>query len=265
LQLLNFESGVMSVNNSGKIESEEIILDTIEEAIEDIRLGKIIIVVDDDDRENEGDMICASACVTSELITFMSREARGLICISLPGKRCDELNLGMMVKENTALHQTAFTVSVDLIGYGCTTGISSHDRAKTILALINPATRPEELGAPGHLFPLKTRDGGVLERPGHTEAASDFAALAGHGPSGVLVEILNDDGSMARLPDLRKVADKFGMKLVSILKTLSRTAWRTNVDRLRGSFSCFSLQLQNVKRKLPFEFCIFNDQSFSKI
>jgi len=197
-------------------EADTVALDTIEEAIEDIRQGKIIIVVDDDDRENEGDMICASACVTPEIITFMSKHARGLICVSLTEKRCTELNLPMMVKENTAIYQTAFTVSVDLIGHGCTTGISSHDRAKTILALINPNTDPKELATPGHLFPLKIKAGGVLERPGHTEAASDFASLAGFEPSGVLVEVLSEDGSMARLPALRKVADNFGMKLVSI-------------------------------------------------
>lgn len=191
-------------------------LDKIEEAIEDIKKGKIIIVVDDEDRENEGDMICASQSVTPEIINFMTKEARGLICISLTEARCDELGLNMMVGSNTSTHATPFTVSVDLLGHGCTTGISAHDRAKTIQALVDPNTKPEELGRPGHIFPLKARSGGVLRRTGHTEAAMDFARLAGFKPSGVLVEVLKDDGSMARLPDLRIIADKFGMKLVSI-------------------------------------------------
>lgn len=194
----------------------EVTLDSIESAIEDVRAGKIIIVVDDADRENEGDMICAAECVTPEIITFMSKEARGLICISLTEQRCAELALPMMVKENTSLHHTAFTVSVDLIGQGCTTGISSHDRAKTICALVDPKTTTNDLATPGHLFPIMAKNGGVLERPGHTEAASDFAVLAGFKPSGVLVEVLKDDGSMARLPDLRKVADQHNLKLVSI-------------------------------------------------
>lgn len=194
----------------------EVTLDSIESAIEDVRAGKIIIVVDDADRENEGDMICAAECVTPEIITFMSKEARGVICISLTEQRCAELALPMMVKENTSLHHTAFTVSVDLIGQGCTTGISSHDRAKTICALVDPKTTTNDLATPGHLFPIMAKNGGVLERPGHTEAASDFAVLAGFKPSGVLVEVLKDDGSMARLPDLRKVADQHNLKLVSI-------------------------------------------------
>lgn len=205
----------MTINSKVEIETE-IVLDSIEAAIEDIRAGKIIIVADDADRENEGDMICAAECITPEIINFMSKEARGLICISLAEERCKELGLPIMVKENTAIHHTAFTVSVDLIGYGCTTGISSHDRAKTILALVNPETVPSELATPGHLFPIKPKAGGVLARAGHTEAASDFAALAGFKSSGVLVEVLNDDGSMARLPELRKIADQHKMKLVTI-------------------------------------------------
>ncbi|TAG56969.1 MAG: bifunctional 3,4-dihydroxy-2-butanone-4-phosphate synthase/GTP cyclohydrolase II [Cytophagales bacterium] len=191
-------------------------LDKIEEAISEIKKGKIIIVVDDEDRENEGDMICASDLVTAEIINFMTKEARGLICVSLTEERCDELGLEMMVGNNTSTHSTPFTVSVDLLGFGCTTGISAQDRAKTIRALVDPNTKNEDLGKPGHIFPLKAKNGGVLRRTGHTEATLDFARLAGLSPSGVLVEVLKEDGTMARLPDLRFIADKFGMKLVSI-------------------------------------------------
>jgi 3,4-dihydroxy 2-butanone 4-phosphate synthase / GTP cyclohydrolase II len=191
-------------------------LDTVEEAIEAIRQGKIIIVADDEDRENEGDMICASEAMTPELTNFMIREGRGLMCVSLTEERCQELGLSMMVGSNTATHETPFTVSVDLLGQGCTTGISAQDRAKTILSLVNPATKPEDLGRPGHIFPLKAKKEGVLRRTGHTEAAMDFASLAGFQPSGVLIEVLNEDGTMARLPDLRKIADKFDLKLVTI-------------------------------------------------
>lgn len=191
-------------------------LDTIESAIEDIRNGKIIVVVDDEDRENEGDFICAAEKTTPEMVNFMVREGRGLMCAPLTGERCEELELHMMVGNNTAEHQTAFTVSVDLLGHGCTTGISASDRAKTIQALVNKDTKPEELGRPGHIFPLRAADGGVLRRTGHTEAAIDLARLAGLQPVGVLIEILNEDGSMARLPELRKIADKFDLKLISI-------------------------------------------------
>ena len=191
-------------------------LDKIEEAIEAIKRGEIIIVVDDEDRENEGDMICASESVTPEIINFMTKEARGLICCAITESRCEELGLELMVGKNTAQYETPFTISVDLLGHGCTTGISASDRSKTIQALVNPATKSEELGRPGHIFPLKAKPEGVLRRSGHTEAAMDFARLAGFQPSGVLVEVLSDDGSMARLPELRKVADKFGLKLVSI-------------------------------------------------
>ncbi|TAF76159.1 MAG: bifunctional 3,4-dihydroxy-2-butanone-4-phosphate synthase/GTP cyclohydrolase II [Bacteroidetes bacterium] len=191
-------------------------LDRIEEAIEEIKKGKIIIVVDDEDRENEGDMICAAECATPEIINFMTKEARGLICVSLTEQRCDELGLQMMVGNNTSTHTTPFTVSVDLLGYGCTTGISAQDRSKTVMALVNPNTKNDELGKPGHIFPLKAKSGGVLRRTGHTEATMDFARLAGFKPAGVLVEVLKEDGEMARLPDLRKIANKFGMKLVSI-------------------------------------------------
>ena len=191
-------------------------LDSIESAIEDIRQGKLVIVVDDEDRENEGDFIAASRCVTPEVINFMSKHGRGLICISLLEERCDELGLDLMVNNNTALHETAFTISVDLLGHGCTTGISAHDRAKTVQALIDPQTRPEDLGKPGHIFPLRAKKGGVLRRAGHTEAAVDLARLAGFEPSGVLVEIMNDDGTMARLPQLMEIAKKFDFKIVSI-------------------------------------------------
>src|SRR6476619_924018 len=191
-------------------------LDTIESAIEDIKAGKLVIVVDDEDRENEGDFIAAAEKVTPEVINFMSKYGRGLICAPLTEDRCDELKLDLMVNNNTSLHETAFTVSVDLLGHGCTTGISAHDRAKTVQALINPKTKPSDLGRPGHIFPLRAKKGGVLRRAGHTEAAVDLARLAGFEPSGVLVEIMNDDGTMARLPQLIEIAKKFDFKIISI-------------------------------------------------
>lgn len=191
-------------------------LNNIKEAIEAISEGKIIIVVDDENRENEGDFICAAEYVTPEIVNFMATHGRGLICASITEERCEELQLDLMVGKNTASFDTPFTVSVDLLGHGCSTGISASDRAKTIRALVDPETKPEELGKPGHIFPLKAKGGGVLRRAGHTEAAIDFPRLAGLRPAGVLVEIMNEDGSMARLPDLRKVADRFQLKLVSI-------------------------------------------------
>jgi 3,4-dihydroxy 2-butanone 4-phosphate synthase/GTP cyclohydrolase II len=191
-------------------------LNTIESAIEDLKGGKLVIVVDDEDRENEGDFITASRNVTPEVINFMSKYGRGLICVPMLEDRCNELGLELMVNNNTALHETAFTVSVDLLGHGCTTGISAHDRAKTVQALIDPATKPEDLGKPGHIFPLRAKKGGVLRRAGHTEATVDLARLAGFEPSGVLVEIMNDDGSMARLPELMEIAKKFDFKIISI-------------------------------------------------
>ena len=191
-------------------------LNTIEEAIEDIRQGKIIIVVDDEDRENEGDFIAAAEKVTPEMINFMATHGRGLICAPLTEARCNELDLNLMVTNNTVLHETQFTVSVDLKGHGCTTGISVHDRAKTILSLVDDDTKPEDLGRPGHIFPLRAKQGGVLRRTGHTEAAIDLARLAGLKPAGSLVEILNEDGSMARLPQLMEVAKRFDLKIVSI-------------------------------------------------
>jgi 3,4-dihydroxy 2-butanone 4-phosphate synthase/GTP cyclohydrolase II len=204
-------------------------LDKIEDAIIDIREGKIIIVVDDEDRENEGDMICASEAITPELVNFMIKEARGLMCVSLTEERCLALGLEMMVDQNTTSHETPFTVSVDLLGNGCTTGISAGDRSKTIKALVDFNTKPTDLGRPGHIFPLKSKSEGVLRRTGHTEASMDFAKLAGFQPSGVLIEVLNDNGSMARLPDLRKIADKFDLKLVTIKDLIE---YRLNTESL---------------------------------
>lgn len=204
-------------------------LDRIEDAIQDIKLGKIIIVADDEDRENEGDMICASEAITPELVNFMIKEARGLMCVSLTEERCLALGLEMMVDQNTTSHETPFTVSVDLLGNGCTTGISAGDRSKTIKALVDFNTKPTDLGRPGHIFPLKSKSEGVLRRTGHTEASMDFAKLAGFQPSGVLIEVLNDNGSMARLPDLRKIADKFDLKLVTIKDLIE---YRLNTESL---------------------------------
>lgn len=196
--------------------SKEFQLDSIESAIEDIRNGKMIIVVDDEDRENEGDFLAAAECVTPEMINFMAREGRGLICVPLTEERCAELDLNLMVGKNTATYETAFTVSVDLLTQGVTTGISASDRSKTVKALADTNTLPSELGKPGHIFPLKAKTGGVLRRAGHTEAAIDFARMAGFSPAGCIVEILNEDGTMARLPDLVEVAKKHNLKLVTI-------------------------------------------------
>ena len=204
-------------------------LDTIESALEDLRQGKLLIVVDDEDRENEGDFITAAHNVTPEIINFMSKHGRGLICAPITEQRCDELNLNLMVQNNTVLHQTPFTVSVDLRGHGCTTGISAHDRAKTVQALINPDTKPDDLGRPGHIFPLRARNEGVLRRAGHTEATVDLARLAGFEPAGVLVEIMNDDGTMARLPELREIAKKFDLKIISIKDLIE---YRLRTERL---------------------------------
>lgn len=198
------------------IAADRISLDPIEEAIEDIREGKLIIVVDDEDRENEGDFVCAARFATPEIINFMAREGRGLICVPLTEERCHELGLELMVNENTDRHGTAFTVSVDLKGHGVTTGISAQDRARTIQALLDETTQPADLSRPGHIFPLIAKENGVLRRTGHTEAAIDFSRLAGFEPAGVIVEIMNEDGTMARLPQLRQIADKHKLKLVSI-------------------------------------------------
>lgn len=214
-------------------------LNTIEEAIEDIKGGKMVIVVDDENRENEGDFIAAAEMVTPEMINFMATNGRGLICAPLTETRCEELDLELMVGKNTVLHNTQFTVSVDLIGHGCTTGISTHDRAKTVKALTSNETKSEDLGRPGHIFPLRAKDGGVLRRTGHTEAAIDLARLAGLQPAGLLVEILNEDGSMARLPQLLDVAKKFDLKIVSIENLV---AYRMNHDSLIDKIEDFGVE-----------------------
>ncbi|MEZ2414441.1 3,4-dihydroxy-2-butanone-4-phosphate synthase [Muriicola sp. E247] len=218
---------------------KEIRLNTIEEAIEDIRNGKVVIVVDDENRENEGDFIAAAEKVSPEMINFMAKHGRGLICTPLTESRCEELDLSMMVQNNTVLHHTQFTVSVDLIGHGCTTGISVHDRAKTIKALVDSETKPHHLGRPGHIFPLRAKNGGVLRRTGHTEAAVDLARLAGFQPAGILVEILNEDGTMARLPHLAEVAKKFDLKLISIEDLV---AYRMQHDSLIVKKECFDVE-----------------------
>ena len=191
-------------------------MNSIQEAIDDLRKGKVIIVVDDEDRENEGDFVVAAEHATPEVVNFMARHGRGLICVPLTEARCAELNLEMMVTNNTSSHETPFTVSVDLLGYGCTTGISASDRSKTIRALVNQEIKPEEFGRPGHIFPLKAKNGGVLRRAGHTEATIDLARLAGFSSAGALVEIMNEDGTMARLPELLEFAKNFDLKIVSI-------------------------------------------------
>ncbi len=196
-------------------------LNTIPEAVEAIRRGEIIIVVDDEDRENEGDFVAAAEMVTPEMVNFMATHGRGLLCTPITEERCEELELDLMVGKNTATHETPFTVSVDLLGNGCTTGISASDRAKTIKALVNAETKPEDLGRPGHIFPLKAKNRGVLRRAGHTEAAVDLAKLAGLYPAGVLIEIMNEDGTMARLPELAVLAERFNLKLITIKDLIS--------------------------------------------
>ena len=198
------------------MEHSGIQLNTIEEAIAEIQAGRVVIVVDDENRENEGDFLTAARNMTPELVNFMAKEGRGLICVPMAEDRCRELGIEMMVNNNTATHATAFTVSVDLLGYGCTTGISASDRSKTIQALIHPSTKPEELGKPGHIFPLVAKAGGVLRRAGHTEAAVDLSVLAGFEPAGCIVEILKEDGEMARLPELLEIARKLDLKIISI-------------------------------------------------
>jgi len=213
-------------------------LDTIPEALEDLRKGKLIIVVDDEDRENEGDFITAAETITPEVVNFMAKFGRGLICVALSDQRSKELRLDKMVSQNTSMHETQFTVSVDLLGHGCTTGISAGDRAKTIQAIVNESTKPEELGRPGHIFPLIARDGGVLKRAGHTEACVDLMNLAGMKPVAALVEIMNDDGSMARLYDLFDIADKFDMKIISVQDLI---AYRLKNESLVTLEECVSL------------------------
>ena len=207
----------------------ELQLNTIEEAIEAIKAGQVIIVVDDEDRENEGDFICAAECITPEIINFMATHGRGLICTPIDEKRADELDLPMMVNSNTALHETAFTVSIDLIGRGCTTGISAYDRSTGIKAMIDPTIKGEDFARPGHIFPLRAKTGGVLRRTGHTEATIDLARMAGYYPAGVLVEILNEDGTMARLPQLMEISKKFDLKIISIKDLV---AYRMQTERI---------------------------------
>ncbi|MBN2487084.1 MAG: bifunctional 3,4-dihydroxy-2-butanone-4-phosphate synthase/GTP cyclohydrolase II [Bacteroidales bacterium] len=221
-------------------------LNTIDEAVDDIRAGKLVIVVDDEDRENEGDFIAAAEFVTPEMVNFMTIYGRGLMCCPLSEERCAELELDMMVKVNTSMHATPFTVSVDLIGPGCGTGISAADRAKTINALVDQKTKPEDLGRPGHIFPLRARSRGVLRRAGHTEAAVDLTKLAGLKPGAVLIEIMNEDGSMARMPDLIKIADKFNLKIITIKDLIAHQLKRE------------SLIIRGVKAKLPTEFGEFD-------
>ncbi|MDR1592899.1 MAG: bifunctional 3,4-dihydroxy-2-butanone-4-phosphate synthase/GTP cyclohydrolase II [Prevotellaceae bacterium] len=220
----------------------DINLNTIDEALEDIRQGKIIIVVDDEDRENEGDFIVAAEKITPETVNFMITHGRGLLCAPLPESRCEELGLEMMVGENTAPHQTPFTVAVDLLGHGCTTGISASDRAKTIQALVDSTTKSEDLGRPGHIFPLKARERGVLRRAGHTEAVVDLTRMAGMKPGGALVEILNEDGTMARLPQLFEISKKFGIKIIAIKDLI---AYRLRTE---------SIVARGAKVKMPTEF-----------
>lgn len=228
-------------------------LDRIEDAIEEVRKGRMIIVVDDEDRENEGDFITAAKNVTPEIINFMSTHGRGLICAPLIEDRCAELNLQPMVVDNTSLHETAFTVSIDLLGNGCTTGISAHDRAKTIQSLIDPLTKPEDLGRPGHIFPLRAMKGGVLRRAGHTEATIDIARLAGFAPAGVLVEIMNEDGSMARVPQLKEIAKRFNLKMISIK------------DLIEYRLKTESLIEEEVRVKMPTKYGVFELIAFRQV
>lgn len=230
-------------------------LDRIEDALEDIRNGKLVIVVDDEDRENEGDFVTSARNVTPEIINFMSKHGRGLICMPITETRANELKLDLMVSDNTALHATPFTVSVDLLGHGCTTGISAHDRAATVQAIINPDTKPEDLGRPGHIFPLRGKNGGVLRRTGHTEATIDLARLAGHEDAGVLVEIMNEDGTMARLPQLREIANQHNLKLISIkdliayrlsIETLIREEVRVDMPTKYGMFELITYTQLNT-------------------
>jgi 3,4-dihydroxy 2-butanone 4-phosphate synthase/GTP cyclohydrolase II len=204
-------------------------LNSVEEAIEDIRLGKLLIVVDDEDRENEGDFICSAELITPEIVNFMAKHGRGLICAALPEERCEELDLNLMVGNNTSIHETQFTVTVDLLNEETTTGVSAFDRALTIKALVDPSTRPTDLGRPGHIFPLKAKSKGVLRRAGHTEAVVDLTRFANLRPGGALVEIMNDDGSMARLNDLVKIREKFEIKIIAIKDLIKYTLERDSI------------------------------------
>jgi 3,4-dihydroxy 2-butanone 4-phosphate synthase / GTP cyclohydrolase II len=207
----------------------DIILNSIEEGIEDIKLGKLLIVVDDEDRENEGDFICSAELITPEMVNFMAKHGRGLICAALPEERCEELDLNLMVGNNTSIHETQFTVTVDLLNEETTTGVSAFDRALTIKALVDPSTKPTDLGRPGHIFPLKAKSKGVLRRAGHTEAVVDLTRFANLRPGGALVEIMNDDGSMARLNDLVKIREKFNIKIIAIKDLIKYTLERDSI------------------------------------
>ena len=230
---------------------KEFELNSIPEAVEAVRRGELIIVVDDEDRENEGDFIAAAEMVTPEMVNFITKHGRGLVCAPITEERCDELELEMMVGNNTSSHETPFTVSVDLLGYGCTTGISATDRAKTLNALANPDLKPEELGRPGHIFPLKARSRGVLRRAGHTEAAVDLVRMAGLNPAGMLIEIMNDDGSMARLPELMEIAKRFNLKIISIKDLIN---YRLQSESLIERGSEVFLPTRHGKfRIIPFE------------
>ncbi len=228
-------------------------LHSIEEAIADIKAGKLAIVVDDESRENEGDFITAARNATPELVNFMAKEGRGLMCAPLSDDICRRLNLDMMVTENTSVHSTPFTVSVDLLGHGCTTGISAHDRSKTLQSFVNPDTKPHDLGRPGHIFPLKAQTGGVLRRAGHTEASVDLAVLAGFEPAAVLIEIMNEDGSMARLPELMKIAEKHDLKIVSI----------EDLIKYRIAKEC--LIKEEVRVKMPTKWGVFELIAFRQL
>jgi len=225
---------------------------TIEEAIQDIKVGKVVIVIDDENRENEGDFVAAAEMATTEMINFMATHGRGLICTPLLESRCQELGLELMIGKNTAAYETPFTISVDLMGHGCTTGISASDRAKTVKALVDPNINPDELGKPGHIFPLKAREGGVLRRAGHTEAAVDLARLAGLEPAGVIVEILSEDGSMARTPELHKIAEKFDLKFITIKDLI---AYRMKNE---------SLITEEANIKLPTDYGDFKMKAFKQ-
>jgi 3,4-dihydroxy 2-butanone 4-phosphate synthase/GTP cyclohydrolase II len=228
------------------MKTDKYMFNTVEEAINDIRNGKIVIVVDDEDRENEGDFIYAAELISPKIVNFMATHGRGLICVALTEDRCEELELDLMVGNNTSLHGTAFTVSVDLLGHGCTTGISASDRAKTIKSLISSKTKPGDLGRPGHIFPLKAKNKGVIRRAGHTEAAVDLTRLAGLNPGGVLVEIMNEDGSMAHFPELTQIGEKFNLKIISIKSLIAYL-----IDKE-------SIIIKGVKVKLPTRYGTFN-------
>ena len=237
------------INQNSSSDSKGNTLSTIEEAIEEIKRGKAVIVVDDEDRENEGDFIVAAELITPGIVNFMATHGRGLICVSLPEERCEELELDLMVGKNTSLHETQFTVSVDLIHEECTTGISAQDRARTIQALVDKNTNPDSLGRPGHVFPLKAKSKGVIRRAGHTEAAVDLTILAGLQPGGALVEIMNSDGTMARLPQLLKIAKKFNLKIIAIKDLIAYRLLKESLIE-KGTNQIWILQSDPIPSKI---------------